>query len=702
MPDLELRRYESYLFRDKSTSDAAQVPLASATVTVYHQGANTLSNVTVVNADTASVFVSHVERLQAGDVVHPNGDDQRALSVTSINASSGLVTFGNVTGEDIFVASGERLCVINRVPTLYRDPLREQAVGSNSLSVDVKGFVAFYCTAAFFDLALTGSGLNAPRLHVDERGGRLRGGETWRNALDHASIQAAIDSLPIEGGTVFIPAGTYTLTQTLYTPCDRPCHIVGEGSQLNSGPSTVLRWTINTGMVRMRGDHSSVRGVSLRMEASGSAASEDRGYGVFIGRRGITDAHAHPGTSTTATEHAKYGNAPLKGMLIEDVHIHDTPGWGLTIPGIGETSSLIGDPPVPEPEPGRVTTAGQETLSFWIDVRRVRVTRSRKYGALFTGGGCTTLFFDNCAFLNVGVEAPLPARFYAYLRKTVGAVFRNTTFEGPSPPGPTGEESFNPWIRIVGCQSITFETCWFENDPQPNVSGLAHYLPQYFLHLAATADVPANQSVHIIRPHMVRGGNNNGGLLKLVYCDSNGVQGFQIESPFVVSTTSVIASGAFLDQAPVVLNGESNTNANESVVVLGNGVIWDGALHPLLIATIPHKSTVVGRDVLKLPVSDFNEIKPSGSPGVEMLRQNGSTALIQLSLSGSAPAAAALMTYWGGRDSGWRLANACPVLTSSERDQRTDWVNGEMIINSSSARMELRYGGQWVMLKDLS
>ena len=45
-------------------------------------------------------------------------------------------------------------------------------------------------------------------------------------ALD---IQALIDSLPPWGGTIYIPAGTYDMGWTpLYTPCDRPVHLVGE------------------------------------------------------------------------------------------------------------------------------------------------------------------------------------------------------------------------------------------------------------------------------------------------------------------------------------------------------------------------------------------------------------------------------------------------------------------------------------------
>ena len=694
MPDLELRRYETYLYKPKSGSDDAQIPLAGATLAVTRQGASVRTESELIyEQETAQVEVHDCGLIVVGDNLMRDFDDTVDLSVLSIASDRRSMMVQNVGGGAVQLAVGERLRPTTGHPSLYKDPRAKQSLATPT--VDSLGYVWFFTPATTVDFVVSGGGLASPRMYTDKPVGWRREGETWRNVNDYASIQAAIDSLPAEGGTVYIPAGEYTLTQTLYTPCDRPCHIVGEGAQMDAGPSTVLRWTTNTGMVRMRGDHSSLRGVSLRMDASGDASSEDQGYGVFIGRRGITDAHPHPGTSTTATEHAKYGNAPLKGMLIEDVHIFSSPGWGVTIPGFGEDSQG-------NAEAGRVTTAAQQTLSFWVDVRRVRVTGSRKYGALFTGGGCTTLFFDNCAFLHVGDEGNFATRFYAYLRKTVGAIFRNTTFEGASPPEPSGENAppFNPWVRLVGCQSTTFETCWFENDPHYSGSTSVNYEPQYFIHLAAVVDVPANQGVSVLRVHFARGGSN-AGLLKLIYCDASGVVGVHVESPLVISNTPVISADEFIDALPIALNGSANTNTNAAFTIVGNGMIWDGTPHSLLVATMPRKSTMLGRDTVKLPVSTLTEIQPGGGPGGGMLRQDGSMAIVELGLGGSSPAAGALMTYWGGRDVGWRLSNACPVLTTSERDARTTWVNGEMIINSTTDKLELRYGGIWINIKSL-
>jgi len=349
------------------------------------------------------------------------------------------------------------------------------------------------------------------------------------------------------------------------------------------------------------------------------------------------------------------------------------------------------------------------TLSFWGDIRRVRVTQSRKYGALFTGGGCTTLFFDNCAFLWMGVDQAQETSYYAYLRKTVGAIFRNTTFEGSSPPAPSGEGSppFNPWIRIIGCQSTTFDTCWFENDPQPGVPdpNVDPYLPQYFIHLAGDVLAARNMATHLVRLHLVRGGNNHGGMLRLVYCDAGASQGLCIDSPLVIATTPVESGGQMIDSAPVVLNGESNTDANEAIVVTGSGLVQDdqGQLWPLLFTTIPSNSIVGSSEALKLPVTAVSRLT-SGSnaaPNLPMLEQSGTLAIVDLDLGGASPNAAALMSFWGGRNPGWRLANNCPVITTAERNARSEWADGDMIVNSTHERLEIRFGGVWIIVKNL-
>jgi hypothetical protein len=696
---LELRRYETLLLRDKAATDRAQVPADGATLKVYFPSATANANVTVPDGDTLAFAVLMPERLQLGDTVQVLADPDRSLNVVAIAA--GLVEFGNNSGADVSVTVGEPLFVVSRTPVLYHDALRTQPVGSNAVTADANGRVACYSTADVFDVVATGGGLTAPRIHRDQRGGRLRGGETWRNVLDYAGIQAAIDSLPAEGGVVFIPAGEYTLTQTLYTPCDRPTHLLGEGSQLNSGPSTVLQWTAAVGMLRLRGDHSTVRGLSLKMTASGSATAEHLGYGIHIGRRDVADGHPHPGTSATDTEYVKGARGPLKGLVIEDVHVREAPGWGLMIPGDGEDSSGAAEHGRRVPDSSANPVEGG-TLSFWVELHRVRVSRSRRYGAFFSGGGCTTVYATGCAFLEQGV-GQVPSgnlTYYAYARRTEQLIFRDCTFEGLSQPQDT-----IPWVRLVGMRGAKFEHCWFENDPHGDPQG---YTPAYFIHLSADASAGPNRDVSIRDTKFIRAEKNKG-LLRILNCDPSSVIGLQIDGPEAVSSTQVtLPDGSLIDGEVIVFNHLGAPHSNSDVVVQRGGrlIALDtdpGAPRDLPIPYDfpPHKSVLLLRDAMKVPVSAFTLLGEVGAvngsdPAVSpFLQENGVLALVQFDLGGASPEAAGLVVYWGGRHSGWRLANSHPVLSTAERDARKDWTSGECILNSTTGRREIRFNDSW-------
>src|SRR5882672_4935722 len=87
-------------------------------------------------------------------------------------------------------------------------------------------------------------------------------------------IQAAIDDLPAAGGTVYLPAGNYTATATIYTPCNRPVQIVGSGAMVSANAGTKI-----------------ING------AAGTTANQEQGRGIVMGRRNITDPHPPPGVS---------------------------------------------------------------------------------------------------------------------------------------------------------------------------------------------------------------------------------------------------------------------------------------------------------------------------------------------------------------------------------------------------------------------
>jgi hypothetical protein len=617
------------------------------------------------------------------------------LQVLAVSADRRTLTLQNM-GDYVVPALGQRLRPINDLPGLFRDPRGLLPYGTTPPTLDAVGYGYFYSPTTLVDFQLTGGGLPAPQLHTNRRCGWERGADTWRNANDYRSIQDAIDSLPEVGGTVFIPAGVYDLTQTLYTPCDRPCHLLGEGSSRTGSKGTVLRFSSNTGMLRVRSDDSSVRGLTLSMMASGVAASEHEGCGIFVGRREVTDAHPHPGTSPTATEYAKGGRTPLYRVVLEDLVVLESPGWGLSIPGFGTQSDT-------EPEYGSVPPDLHEggTLSFWIDVTRVQLVRARKYGALFTGVGCTTLRFSSGACLSQGEGQTIALACYAHLRGTVQPVFRDWIFEGCSPVGdPTGLTK--PWVSLVGCESASFETCWFENDPHYNGQTEIEYNPQYFIHLSGT-----NRSATLRQLHLVRGGRNKSAL-RCVYCTDDGVDGLCIDQPYAISTTVLTqqsgSSGHYvpIDTRAFVLNGESNpASGTRNIFVRAAGIATDASSAPpqpelvripMTYDSIPVSASLTHRQTLRAPLSTRDE-RTNGLPDTNaMLAQSGAMAMEEL-VAGSLNTRALL--FCSGGETKWRLAINLPALSASQRNARGGWVTGDLILNTDYPRVEVFDGSGW-------
>lgn len=720
MSSTPLRRYETYLFRSKSSSDDAQVPLEGATLAVTRQGATLREEATVWEQDTTTLEVHDIGLLRVGDDLFASLDDAVDLEVISIAADRrSLVVFNN--GGVAHLGAGDRLRPIFNNPVLYKDPRGTLAL--NTPAVDALGYVWFFADEPFVDFTVIGGGLGSPRLYIDKPAGWQRDGETWRNVNDYTSIQAAIDSLPSAGGTVFIPAGTYQLTETLYTPCDRPVHLLGEGTRVQGDKGTILEWTTNTGMIRMRGDGFSLRGLIAKNTAGAVAAHEHEGYGIFIGRRAIVDAHPHPGTSTTQTEHEKFGKSPMKTMRIEDVHVIGSNGWGITIPGHVKNSQG-------GPEHGLSAPAAGDggTLAFWVNLNRVLVSSPKKYGGIFTGGGCTLIWCNDGAMLNAhdaiqrdaggAVIEPIPD--YAYARGTVKAEFNRVTFEGNSLAGldepnqpigvPPAEANIRPWVKLVGCENILLESCWFENDPHWSPIGESlDYWPTYFIQLA-----DQNRSIHIRAPHFVRGGKNRG-RLRCLMCESGGVKGLDLQMPYAISVTTLSTKNqdnkdVIIDQHAIVLDRMAG-EPNRGVVVTGAGLAWDaaetlgnddlGRLHPLWIAGIPALASMTSEVSIRIPMS-----APPDRDGVvdeiyaPLTRVDGSLTTETLTFGQSVGDEVSSLAYWsGGRNPGWRLVNNVPSMSPGELSARS-WVDGDLVIDTNSPRLLIRYAGAWQLVKE--
>jgi len=461
-----MRRAELRLLKDRDAQDNRQVPAVGAIATVYRQGATVSAAVEVHEHDTLTVPVYSPGRLQYGDDVVAIGGPDREFQVRALGETS--LELDYLGTSDLILSPGERI-----YPTTPLQVFAEAtgAVPLSSLTSDSRGLVAFYCPEARFDYAVSGATAGtAAGFYPDGQAGWGQGELSWLNARNFPSIQAAIDSLPPAGGTVFLPAGLYTLTNTLYLPCDRPCHLIGEGRHESPARGTVLQWSTNVGMLKLRGDYSSVKSLTLRNTSGGQATREDQGYGIMIGRRNLNDPHPppEPSTSPLQSEYLRGGRIPMHAVLIEDVTIQGAPGWAIHIPGFGKLSDEVTneyDAVVPSPTEGG-------TLSLWVDLKRVRTVGSVRYGALFVGTGCTTTFFENCGFLVQGMGQVVNDTWYVYLAGCALPVFVRCTIEGQSP-------TTKPWVRMFGTVDPVFDCCWFENNG-PSIPRD----PTYFLNLA--------------------------------------------------------------------------------------------------------------------------------------------------------------------------------------------------------------------------
>ena len=611
----------------------------------------------------------------SGKTIHPLGELGTALVAAGFDDATRVLQVANEASVDVVLGAGSQL-VAPAGLGIFADSRGELALGLNVATVNARGCARFYTAETRVDCIVTGGGLAAPASLPDQLGGWVRGGVGWFNAKDYPSIQDAIDALPLEGGTVYIPAGTYTLTETLYTPCDRPCQLVGDGMAPFGGDAlmqgTLLVWTENVDMLRLRGDRSSARMMSLRNSSSATSAQEYVGRGITVGRRNLVDPHPAPGTNPVLTEYVNGREAPQHRVLVEDMTVEAATGWGIHVPGFGKTAGGADEPGTVIPG----VDGGGGTMAFWVDFRRVTVSASKAFGGCFLGLGSTTLHFENCGILGQGRGGP--DNRYAYLGGCVQAIFDRCTFEGLSP-------TVHPWVTVSNAEDSHFINCWFEEDP----SEVSAHTPQYFLFYTYGCRGGSVRECHFARDAGTRG------YLRLIQIDpAEGARGLLISNPYALSAD---ASADFLgwenlryrDGAQIDLGGDLNTD----IAVLGPGMYWDQAradpqnlqqpfLLPIQYAHVPRHCTMQGRLIQKLPEGTPDELTPGSVP-------NGN-----LMMDRSLPGQGALAYFKSGDTPSWCLANNAPTLTRAERLARGQWATGD-VVNDVKQALLVRTGAGW-------
>lgn len=673
-------RVELRLFKDSSTSEPWSAPATGGTVTFYrHAGATITSSVEVHEQDVVTVPVTGINGLQVGDFISATGGSDRDFQIRTIGSSSLQLDYLGTS--NIVLNSGDRFHATESLQVY--GPGGSQA-NIPSTTIDSAGTVTVWLTEQVFDYEVTGSSAgSAAGFYLSGHAGQVGTiANTPINVGNFPSIQAAIDALPPWGGTVFIPAGLYLLTETLYLPCDRPCHLVGEGRHKESGRGTELRWTTNVGMLRVRGDFSSVRDLVLKNTSTTAVSREDQGYGIAIGRRDVADAHPHPEPfdSTSQTEYERGDRKAFMSVIIENVSILTSAGWGIYIPGFGKLS----DESTNETSSGYGGVApddsGNEgTLALWVDLKRVHVANSQKFGACFVGRGSTTLTFEHCAFLGQGYSEVPSETYYAYLSACELPVFDRCTFEGLSP-------STKAWIRMYGTTSPVFDSCWFENSKPSTAT-----TPTYFLNLVNGCIGGAVRHCRFIR------GDNCQHHMSIILIASQGASGLHVLNPGGLSGQEAWSNNdlAYAGPPHIDLGGDSNTG----VVISGAGAFLDHTtIRQLQVGNTPRAAVISGRMLGRLTGTTSSELFNPTSD--DPARHEAGNLIMNWDIVGNNDGVGAPMYRWGGSATSpqWRLANNAPTLTASQRDARSNWIQGDIILLSDvngPTVPQIRIGSTW-------
>jgi len=263
------------------------------------------------------------------------------------------------------------------------------------------------------------------------------------NAADFPSIQAAIDALGKDGGTVMIPAGRYDATTTpafvppLRLPPRTPVRVLGAGRE-----ATVLESRDpDQDLCRLQAGYQSVEHLTLLGAAS--KGLKGRGNGIVVG--------------TATGDKAVLAHDELRDVIIRGANRH-----GIYVKGLGSDN---------------------DSLAILCTYDGVVVDSPDSSGVLIDGR-CTTQFFRDCSFWNF-------KGYGAHVHGT-GHQFSNCDFE-QSPDGPASLE----FLFLDGCFGTDVRNCWFE-DQRANTQ------PPYFVRTRAISTHISIDQCSFYRRHATR------------------------------------------------------------------------------------------------------------------------------------------------------------------------------------------------------
>jgi hypothetical protein len=655
----EIKRFAISVYKDRSGSDKAQVPAGGASVGVYRQGATVNGNVTVTTAGAGVlVTVFNMGGLLNGDALQLNTDSTKTMAIVSTTGypSDTQIFVKSTNGQSIVLVTGDRLVPTGSRPACYSDSLGINNLGDTLTVSSTNGAAEAYIAAPRFDYIISGSGITSS-LVIDNEGGWVVDGLAWRNAKNYTSIQAAIDSLPAQGGTVYVPSGqNWVVTDTIFTPCDRPCHLIGDAGDFYNDAGTRVVFNTANDFIRVRGSFSSIRRMKLIQGTANLAANEETGRGIQIGRRAIVDPHPHPGTDPTKTEVQQNANEGkvTRNVLIEDVVVKSTPGWGIFISG--QAGGFLSDGSTLESGTSGITNG---PLSIFVTLNRVWIGSPLKYGCFYVGAGNTTVRCYDCIFTGATSNTP---RGYVYCQG-VQVTFDKCTFEGQCPGSSTA------WVRLLNQQNHLID-CWWEEDTGDGGSG---HTPDWFVELGRSApNAMTADHASIIRPHWVR--EEGSGRPRLLRSISS--RGTFIEHPWCVCSAAE-AADAWVETNHIDLSGDVGPSH-----VVGPGVVHGTSFTGAGVGYIQYTGNGFshGGNLTQGLVAPQISQTDKGIANFGAARQVFVNGAIWMNWDLTGNGTVGCLEYnWGGSNGGVRLINNAPNMTKAERDNRNTWKVGDVV-----------------------
>ncbi len=155
-----LSRVDLFITRDKSAADRSQIPLPSARVEFYGQGATVADDVTVPGSGSEDVDVYDPGDLEVGSTLRANGSgpELTVTAITTVPAFPGVtqVTLSNGGASDLDLTTGMRLIITSNRPTLYSDPLGTVDLGNPYVTADNDSRVLAYINRRRYDYTIPG------------------------------------------------------------------------------------------------------------------------------------------------------------------------------------------------------------------------------------------------------------------------------------------------------------------------------------------------------------------------------------------------------------------------------------------------------------------------------------------------------------------------------------------------------------------